>query len=321
MDGNDVGDTCELCPVPPPNCSAMASLNERAVLVGDVCRLLGDTTGTGPDSRGPTCLPQGGDGDDAIHRFVAPRAGTWTFEITSAAEDFDTLLYVLNSCDLNQAQELACDDDSAGSFRSLVRVPLLANQEIFVVVDGYGPDSRGPYALSISSDAGEPGEGCRGVPEVDAPDAAPNEDAGIRDAGIRDAGGLCPPPNLNLLASVVGGAYLFSGDTTSGRDDFLGGVPCQSGLGGGRDLRYAFTATAAGQWTFEITAGNFDTVLYALESCDAVAPTPLACDDDGGQSTLSFFQLAMQQDQQVFVVVDGYEEQDFGEFTLSISPP
>ena len=326
--GNDVGDSCELClaaPLPLDDCTVIASLNERASLVDDVCRLLGDTTGTGPDSRGLTCQTEAGDGDDAMYGFVAPRAGTWTFEITSAAEGFDTVLYVLNSCDLNQAQELACDDDSAGSLRSLVRVQLLAGQEIFVVVDGLRPDSRGAYTLSISSDAGEPGEGCAGVPvvdagEVDAADAAPIEDAGIPDAAEPDAGGLCPPPNLNLLASVVGGAYLFAGDTTSGRDDLYGGENCTSGTGG-RDLRYAFTAPAAGQWTFEITAGAFDTVLYALDRCDAVDPTPLACNDDGGHFPLSLFQLELEQGQEVFVVVDGFFDDSFGPFTLSISPP
>ena len=73
-----------------------------------------------------------------MHRFVAPTAGGYAFELTS---EEDGALGVLDS----SGRVLACNDDARPG-RAIVHVVLERGQAIDVAVDGFGGD-RGPYTL------------------------------------------------------------------------------------------------------------------------------------------------------------------------------
>ncbi len=85
-------------------------------------------------------------GPEVIHRWTAPRAGTYTF--TTAGSDFDTLLYLRASCD---GPDAVCNDDVVlGVVRSsTATVTLDAGEPVFVIIDGW-EDSAGNYVLNIA---------------------------------------------------------------------------------------------------------------------------------------------------------------------------
>jgi Trypsin-like peptidase domain len=81
---------------------------------------------------------------------------TYTFTLGSAASfealasGFDTGLYLRTACD-DEASELACNDDNdpPGNFGSRIATELQPGT-YFLVVDGFGSDSLGPYTLDVS---------------------------------------------------------------------------------------------------------------------------------------------------------------------------
>jgi hypothetical protein len=87
---------------------------------------------------------------DVAFRWVAPSAGSFTFDVCSGGDAlFDTVLSARDgSC---EGPQLACDDDSCGGvvgLKSRITVQATAGQEIIVVVDGlFGP---GSYVLAIN---------------------------------------------------------------------------------------------------------------------------------------------------------------------------
>jgi len=98
----------------------------------------GDATNYG------TC---GGSGVDLVYQWVPPVAGTYRFEVTSAA---DTVLYLrtmgVGSC----GDELACDDDGGTDFNSRLTVDL-GLDPIYIVVDSYNGDQLAPFSLTIQA--------------------------------------------------------------------------------------------------------------------------------------------------------------------------
>jgi hypothetical protein len=71
---------------------------------------------------------------DIAFTFTAPEAGPYTFDTYGSA--YDTVLYVLDG--VCTGTELACDDDGLGGGDSVVSVDLAQDQEVTVVVDGFG---------------------------------------------------------------------------------------------------------------------------------------------------------------------------------------
>jgi len=82
---------------------------------------------------------------EAVSTFVAPRAGTYTFETTGSA--FDTVLYIRDA----NGNELGCNDDIVFGVdsQSRVSVTLAAEQTVSVFVDGFDTQ-QGNYTLSLN---------------------------------------------------------------------------------------------------------------------------------------------------------------------------
>jgi hypothetical protein len=117
-------------------------------------------------------------------------------------------------------------------------------------------------------------------------------------------GGLCPDQDLgNAVPQTV------MGNNTGLADDWI--LSCAPG---GEDAMYQFTATAAGNYTFDTVGSAIDTVLAVLEDCDG---PELGCNDDAVGLTSSVT-VPLAAGQTVIIVVDGFGGET-GPFTLNIS--
>jgi hypothetical protein len=79
---------------------------------------------------------------DVVYRYTA--MGTFDLGITLCGSTFDTGLYVYDAA----MHEIACNDDYCGLQSQVDRVPMVAGETYYIVVDGYG-NASGAYMLSI----------------------------------------------------------------------------------------------------------------------------------------------------------------------------
>lgn len=112
------------------------------------------------------------------------------------------------------------------------------------------------------------------------------------------------------LGSVTG-ASVASGNLGGEDDD----INASCGGGGGADRVLAWTAPAAGIWTFDTATSDFDTKLAIYTDCS----TEIGCNDDffGVQSQV---QSDLAAGQEILIVVDGFNG-SIGNWVLNITPP
>lgn len=91
---------------------------------------------------------------DRSYRWRAPGDGRYRID-TLGTEGFDTLLYVRRACD--DEVDLACSDDlDLGVDQdSCVTLDLMADEEIVIVVDGFGPLGRGEFVVNLTAIASD----------------------------------------------------------------------------------------------------------------------------------------------------------------------
>ena len=120
-------------------------LDFNALAQADANGLYADTTLVAGDSvLVGTC---GGDGSERVFHFVAPDAGNWHLTTESIDEGaIDTILYARSACN-NAATEIDCNDEGGTPPGSALNLDLQANQEVFLVVDGYTPNAVGNVRL------------------------------------------------------------------------------------------------------------------------------------------------------------------------------
>ena len=265
-------------------------------------------------------LPQGACGDgyptlgagtpDQVWRFTAPTAGIYRVDLDAS---FYGALYVLASCDGD------CIASAAGEPHVGVNLDLAAGEEVRIVVDGAGPTVtplRGTYALRIS-------EAC-------APQCAG------RQCGTDGCGGSCGACETGLACSAAEGQCVAGAEvvgnrcenplkitsvpahragTTLGRTpDYsvpAGACPGIAGAWGAAsgDTVYAFTPPAPGSYAISLDA-DFDSLLYVVRDCGAVATTCVAGDDVLGVGPEAVT-LTLDDVSTVFVIVDGFS--NFGD--------
>ena len=91
----------------------------------------------------------GATGRNDLFRFVAPEARPYTFE--TSGEIGDTIMWIRRACGIiGPAAELGCNDDTPGLGRfSQLVADLDAGQTVYVFVDSFGANERGPYSLNV----------------------------------------------------------------------------------------------------------------------------------------------------------------------------
>ncbi len=87
---------------------------------------------------------------DRSFRWRAPSEGRFRID-TIGTEAFDTLLYVRRACD--DDVDLSCSDDlELGVDQdSCVVLDLMADEEVVIIVDGFGPLGRGEFVVNVTS--------------------------------------------------------------------------------------------------------------------------------------------------------------------------
>jgi hypothetical protein len=174
---------------------------------------------------------------------------------------------------------------------------------VAVVVDGYSSTAFGAFELTATRTEGSCNDRVDG--DLD---------------GLED----CFDPDCDDVAECAAcrydGNFTVPGSRAESTLDAVDGFDpsCASPVGG-PDHAYAFTAPATALYTFDTIGSSFDTVLYVLDGCPA-ATTELACHDDIQYAVIQQSELtvALTAGQTVFVVVDGYDSADFGDYVLNV---
>ncbi len=127
-------------------CSATCR-EEGACPTADLLSVMGPAVASGttvdaPNMFDPSCAPDGS--GEVVYTWTAPFDGTFSFD--TVGSDFDTTLFLLGA--VCAGDELVCNDDTVG-LRSRVLQPLMAGQQISIVVDGYN-GAEGAFVLNIS---------------------------------------------------------------------------------------------------------------------------------------------------------------------------
>ncbi|MFT6397054.1 MAG: cysteine-rich repeat protein, partial [Bradymonadia bacterium] len=346
-DGNTVdGDGCSAsCVTEAGFCpTATASTTGDSVVSGNSC---------GPDLDAEASCGGTNSGGDYSILFTATAAGEYTFDTDNGARGYDTTLYARDSCG---GTELVCNDDSLGTASS-ISLTLGAGESVVLYVSGFNANC-GDFELDVafvSAIVDVCGDGAVGPSETcDDGNATPGD--GCDAACAVEGGWSCPTPGASCDeicgdSLIVGAEECDDGNTTDGDgcsatctaeptcpeatlatvgDAAAAGDTCASGdidgsatCGGsnlGGDYSVEFTATADGTYVFDTAAlaTDFDTVLYARDTCGGAE---LACNDDA-VGTRSEISLTMTAGQTVVIYVSGFNTA-CGDFELDVAylPP
>ena len=137
---------------------------------------------------------------------------------------------------------------------------------------------------------------------------------------------VCPEETLTGAIPIVA-----TGSILGLNDDNQGSCNAP----GGSDITFAFTAPAAGDYTFSTSGSDFDTALYVLDACESDGGVEIsdingddACNDDTLYATgtpyynpdySSQLTVTLAANEEVVVVIDGYSEFAAGNYTLTVS--
>jgi hypothetical protein len=230
----------------------------------------GTNAGEGDDFTG-SCT-QGLYGEDVVYLWTAPEAGTYSF--STAASDYDTVLYVIENC---VGSELDCNDDvdfaSGDTTSEITDLFIGEGESILVVIDSYEVFETGTYYLDITPTF-----------EPDCSDGLDNDGDGDIDCSDSDcdydaacASATCP--NWDLGTSIGNG--IMSGDLTGATvSHFQASCSAQ----GASDYVVAWEASDSGCATVDTLSGTMDTILALFDDCPSNGGTELACNDDSSST-------------------------------------
>ena len=222
----------------------------------------------------------GGSGNEVIVRYLPPASGRLLLELDDARTDFDTILYARDRCDAPES-ELGCDDDGGEGLSSRLRLDVEAGRAVDVVIDGYGEHSQGLFILEGS----------------------------LRATDGDSLGETCAAPRPVALDGS--GSASVSGDTSTSTDDEDGSCGRSSA-----DDTWSFTiAEPRAVQVRLVPEDGFDAVLRVQDGCRGEA-IELACEDHFAEETAT---LASLEAGTYVVIVDGYDEDEFGSYELSIT--
>lgn len=110
-----------------------------------------------------------------------------------------------------------------------------------------------------------------------------------------------------------------AGNNAGAGNDSTGSCWLDFGQNPGEDVAYTWTAPADGVYRFDTVGSTIaDTVLYVLEDC--MGGAEIACNEDIADGNfLSALTMSMTEGQTVAIVVDGWSDQESGDFVLNIS--
>lgn len=148
--------------------------------------------------------------------------------------------------------------------------------------------------------------------ENDCGDSVDNDGDGVTDCADRDCRFACRDCSVDDDLGSAVGMRVYSGTTVGGTND---SVPDCSSFSTAPEKILQWSAPAAGTYTFSLAGSSYDTMLYAMNSCEAAVE--LACNDDSRAGLRSLITLTVAASEELLLFVDGYGSSS-GSFTLSI---
>ncbi len=262
----------------------------------------------------------GGNGTaEQVWRFTPDTTATYTIEAIGAG-GFAPVAYVATDCLCYQQTCLG------GAVTGPFQVALKAGVEVLIVVDGY---ETGAYELHVSA-------ACK----PDCTDKECGSDGCLGSCGECDpVTGQCSDDGQCLVLAPgdrCGDAievdqvpYEHSGDTTGMWDDYeCDGSSCSGSVGwcnGGwkaPDVSYRFVPQQTGYYTITLT-GPLKGSLVVVEDCAQIGTDCLGAKVEGQaqDNPPAKVYVKLEAGEPVFIVVDGKNGGDAGEYTLSIAEP
>lgn len=185
-----------------------------------------------------------------------------------------------------------------------------------------GPCPAGPDAAGLLPDAAPPRDAGEGpdalVSDVDIPDAGTGPDVPTPDAQPVDSG---PPGDSGVPEACAPSTPMPASGVATGTTEPLTDqhFPFCGSEQGGHDVSYYFTTTATVASLTARTAGSeFDTLLYLYrDQCRDMAE--LDCNDDAGGNVTSLLELSQLPPGTYYVVLDGFTDQESGDYELAVS--
>jgi hypothetical protein len=93
------------------------------------------------------CYASGASGNDVSFLWTAPASGCVTFDTIGTT--YDAVISIYDSCsDMTSGSPIGCDDGTISS-GDAIACHTMANQEFYVVIDGYNDSHIGDYSLNI----------------------------------------------------------------------------------------------------------------------------------------------------------------------------
>jgi len=290
------------------------------VLEDATCPIEGDATGAvdGANLTGSTAAatdahePQScgaADGaPDIAYELTMLEDGPVILSLDNAGTDFDTVMYVRETC-LDPGSEIACNDDGPKGLSSVLFFDAVKDIPYTIVIDGYA-DASGAYELSLT------------VPVCGDTNVDMNEDC---DDGNQTPGDGCendctvtpvcsytPDDDLGTLAS---GSTTTHSVTLVAGGDTLPDLTCSDVAGG--DAMVQFEVTTAGTLTVDFTQdGDAQLGLFADDGTCAEA----VCLDAGEGATEGQLTATVAPGVH-FLILDTYAEGGEGTVNLSLIAP
>lgn len=294
-DGNTTGgDTCSAdCQTVNyvASCAAASPITAGIDTQGD--------TSTGLDGFQSSC--QAGRARTELYRFAPGVPGRLTVTVDSAKA---SSVAVLTTCGATPTEQ-ACRIMDAGLLQPLVTQLVTANP-VTISVAGFTSIEEGPHTVRVDFVPEQCGDGIVAGREVCDDNNVNSNDGCSADCRTIEYGVICA--NATELSTTSPN----TGDTSTAPHLYENTCSADST---GRDRVYRFTAPAAGTLNLSLDQGAADLGLVVFSGCGTPAQmTQLACSSVSGPEEAS---VPMTAGQSVTIVVDGFNVNDAGPYTLT----
>jgi len=314
-DGNLVGlDGCSPDCMDEATCAMPIDLATAGTVEADgSITLTARTTGAADHGSATSCGGSGG--RDLVISYTPASDGILYVSTDDPLTDFDTVLHVRTTCG-DDMTELACDDDSGGGLRSIVRTRVTGGTPVFIFADGYDDSESGVFHLTVrlipiraagaACDPTRVTDSCA-TGLVCAPAAGGATTCQAIDLGCGTGVAIV---DLGPLVAADG-TFTFSGDTSLDSNVTRGS--CSSTVTDtAPETVHSLTLPYAAELSLDLTTG-FDSVIYVRTACTDTA-TEQTCSDF---TTVDYDALGpLAAGTRLFVFVDGYGS-GTGTYTLT----
>jgi cysteine-rich repeat protein len=324
----DAGYDCKgepsVCVVPPDGdvCGTALVINASGTIPGTFDGFAADYN---PTYNG--CTDSSEYGADVAY-VVSLTAGQVLNATLTPDDGQDLGVYILTDCSDALGSCVAGADDESGGVAETVTYSAAADQQVFLIVDGFDDTLAGPFTLDVDIHTPTCGDGIvDGLETCD--DGNPTDGDGCT-ACAADAGYLCDgAPSVCTLAQqgeICSNPFTISGSgtLTGTLDGFANQYnPTSDGCTGygepGEDVAYAVSLTAGQSLSATLTPNDGqDLALYLVTSCENAANACLAGADDGYGGDPETLMHTAAADEQLYLIVDSYHSVS-GAYTLDFT--